>query len=30
MRVAAGQFDVTPVWRKNAKKCVEMMQQAER
>lgn len=30
MRVAAGQFAVTPVWRTNAQTCVAMMQQAER
>ena len=29
MRVAAGQFAVTPVWRTNAQTCVAMMQQAE-
>lgn len=30
MRVAAGQFIVTPVWRTNAQTCVAMMQQAAR
>lgn len=30
MRVAAGQFAVTPVWRTNAQTCVAMMQQAAR
>ena len=30
MRVAAGQFAVTPVWRTNAQTCVTMMQQAAR
>jgi predicted amidohydrolase len=30
MRVAAGQFAVTPVWRTNAHTCVAMMQQAAR
>ena len=30
MRVAAGQFAVTPVWRTNAHTCVTMMQQAAR
>lgn len=30
MRVAAGQFIVTPVWQTNAHTCVAMMQQAAR